>query len=95
MLHYYRIDITEGTDAAKINSNKEFIILYYWFFNNGFKFQDSVWNGDHDLTIFCLNTSDIVIITVKNVDFRRIIQDIKKSEVINLLKNYGKWLYAI
>ena len=33
------------------------------FFNHGFKFQDSVCNGCHDLTMLCLNLSDIAIIT--------------------------------
>ena len=39
------------------------------------------------MTVFCLNTSDIAIITVKNVDYRYIIHDINKSEAINLLEN--------
>ena len=60
------------------------MICQYWFFNHGFKLQDTVWNGCHDL---CLNISDIAIITVKNVDYRCIIHNISKSEAINLLKN--------
>ena len=36
-------------------------------FNHGFKFQDSICNGCHDLKMLCLNISDITIITVKNV----------------------------
>ena len=61
--------------------------MNYWFFNHGFKFDDSVCNGCHDLIILCLNISDIAIITVKNVDYRCIIHNIGKSEAINLLKN--------
>ena len=38
-------------------------------FNHGFEFQDSVWNGYHDLIILCLNTSNITIITVKGIDY--------------------------
>ena len=49
--------------------------------------QDSVCNGCHDLTSFCLNISDITIITVKNVDYRCIIHNISKSEAINLLES--------
>ena len=44
------------------------MICHFWFFNPGFKFQDSACNGCHDLTILCFNLSDIAIITVKNVD---------------------------
>ena len=42
----------------------------------------------HDLTMLYLNLSDIVIITVKIVDFRNIFDEISKSEAIHLLKNY-------
>ena len=62
------------------------MICHYWFFNHGFKFQDYVCNGCHDLTMVCLNLSDITIITVKNIDYRYIIHDISKSEVIILLE---------
>ena len=63
------------------------MICHYWFFNDGFEFQDSKWNGCHDLTMLSVNISDIAIITVKNVDYRCIIHNISKSEAINLLKN--------
>ena len=43
----------------------------------GFKFQDSVCNSCHDLTMLCVNFSDIDIITVKNVN------GISKSEAVN------------
>ena len=38
MLHYDRIDLSEGTYFAKSDDNKECIIFHYWFFNHGFKF---------------------------------------------------------
>ena len=31
MLYYDRIDISEGTDLAKSNRSKEFMICHYWF----------------------------------------------------------------
>ena len=62
------------------------MIFNFWFFNHGFKFQDSVCIGCHDLTILCLNISGITIITVKNIDYRCIIHNISKSEAINLLE---------
>ena len=46
------------------------MICRYWFFNRGFKFQDCLCNGWHDLTMLCLNISDIAVITVENVDYR-------------------------
>ena len=53
---------------AESNNSKEYMIFHYRFFNHGFKFQDSICNGCHDLTILSVNISDIAIITVKNVD---------------------------
>ena len=96
MLYYNRIDISEGIDLTKSNKSKECMICHYFIFNHGFKFQDSVRNGCHDLTMLRLNISDITIITVKNVDYRCIIHNISKSETINLLKSSvlrRSWVY--
>ena len=67
LLYYNRTDISEGDDLAKINKYKECRTYHYWFFNHGFKFQDYVWNGCHDLMMLCPNISDINIITDKKV----------------------------
>ena len=40
------------------------MICHNFFFNLGFKFQDYVCNGCHDLTMLSVNTSDIAIITI-------------------------------
>ena len=64
------------------------MIFHYWFLNHGFKFQDSLCNGCHGLTMLDVDISDIAIITIKNVDYRCIIHNISKSEAINLLENY-------
>ena len=66
---------------------KECIVCHYWFFNHGFKFQDPLCNGCNDLTMLCLNLIDIAIITIENVDYRCIIHNISKSDVIHLLEN--------
>ena len=87
MVYYDRIDIIEGIDLAKSNNSKECMICDYFFFNHGLEFQYSVCNGCHDLSMLCLNISDIAIITVKNVDYCCIIHNISKSEAINLLEN--------
>ena len=87
MLYYDRIDLSEGTDVAKSNNSKECTVWHYWFFNHGFKFQNSVCNSCHDLTMLCLDISDIAIITVKGVDYGCIIHNISKSGAIRLLEN--------
>ena len=54
------------------------MICRYWFFNHGFEFQDYVCNGCHDLTMFIVSISDIANITLKNVDYRCIIHNMKE-----------------
>ena len=61
------------------------MFCHYSLFNHGFKFQGSVCNGCHDLPILSVNTSDIAIISIKDVDYGCIIHYISKSEKINLL----------
>ena len=48
------LDISEGIDPAKSKTSKERQICHYFFFNQGFKFQDFVCNVRHDLSLFCL-----------------------------------------
>ena len=78
MLYYDRIDLSEGINPTKSYNSKECMICHYWCFNHGFKFQNSVCNGCHDLTTLCLNLSDIAIIIVKNVGYCCIFYDISK-----------------
>ena len=70
MLYYDRSVVNEEVNLAKHNKSKECMIFHYWFFDPGFKFQDYVCNGCHDLTMLRLNISDNTVITVKNVDYR-------------------------
>ena len=88
MLYYDIIDIGEGIDLAKSNNSKECMFSHYWLFDHGFEFQDYVCNGCHDLTMLCLNISNITIITIKIVDYRFIIHNNSKSEVIYSLKKF-------
>ena len=55
------------------------MICHCWFSNHGFKFQDYVCNGCHDLTMSSVNIGDIGIITLKNIDYHCIIHNISKS----------------
>ena len=69
MLYYDRIDLRGGIDPANSNNRKECMVCHYWFLNDGFKFQDYVCNGCHDLLISWVNISNIAITTVKSVLF--------------------------
>ena len=88
MLHCGRIDLSEGIDSTKSNNTNRYMVFCYRSFNHGFEFQDSVCNYCHALTMLCLDISDISVITIKGVDYRCIINGIRKSEAIRLLENY-------
>ena len=85
-LYYDRVNISEGIDPVKSNKSRECMICHYCLFDHGFKFQDYVCNGCHDLTMSSVKISDTAIISSKNVDYRCIIHN-SKSEAVNLLKN--------
>ena len=74
MLYYDRTDFSEGIDIIKNNNSKECIVCHYWFFKHGFNFQNSVSNDCYDSTMLYVNISDIAIITVKNVDYRLLME---------------------
>ena len=87
MLYSDRIYVSEGIDPTKSNKNIKCMICYYWFFNHGFKRQDSLCYGCHDLTMLSVNKSDIAIINIKNVDYCCIIHNISQYEAINLFES--------
>ena len=63
------------------------MVCQYWFFNHRFDFQDYVCNGCHDLTMLCLNISDITILLLLKVLLIFVfIHDVSKFEAMHLLK---------
>ena len=85
MLYYNRIDISEGSKLTK--SNRECMIYHYSFFNHRIECQDSVYKGCHGFTILSVNIRDIIIITIKNIDYRYMIYNFSTSKAVKLLKN--------
>ena len=71
----------------KVTTTKNVWFAITDFHNHEWKFQDSVCNGCHGLTMLSVNISNIAIITIKNVDYRCSVYNISKFEAINLLKN--------
>ena len=62
------------------------MISRYWFFNHGLKFQNSVCDGCHELTMMCLTISHAVIATVKGVDYYCIIYKLANLRQYNSRK---------
>ena len=89
MLHFNRIDVSEGIAVNKTNDWKEYHICHYWYFlDKWFKFQPNVWNGCHDSLMMSMNLSDIAIWNINGADYHCIINRISKNEAINMLQNY-------
>ena len=88
MLHFDRIDVSEGIDVNKTSESKECDICHYWYFlNKGFNFQSYICSICHDLVMLSMSLSDIVILNIKGADYRCIFSGISKSEAINLMQN--------
>ena len=89
MLYYDRIDVSEGIDVNKKSESKERDVCHYWYlFNHNFKFQPSICNRYHGLSVMSVNLSNIAILNIKGSDYCCIINLISKNEAIILLRNF-------
>ena len=87
MLYFDRIDVSEGTDVNKTIALHECVACHYRYFPEiNFRFQ-KVCNGCHDVFSIMIYISlyDIAILNICGVDYCCIINEINKSEAINLL----------
>ena len=51
MLQYEKIDASKRIDINKTSTSKECMLCYYWVFKDvGFKFEEHVCNGCHNLS---------------------------------------------
>ena len=89
MLHFDRIDVSEGIDVNKTSASKECGICHYWYFLNfSFMFQPNLCNTCHELLIMPMNLNrDIAILNIKGVDYHCIISLISKNEAIDVMEN--------
>ena len=87
MLYYDRIDVSQGIDANKTSVSKECIICHYWYLlDEEFKFQPSVFKGCHYILMMSMNLQEIGVLNIFSVDYLCIVNEISKSEAINLFK---------
>ena len=86
MLHYEKIDVSEGIDTNKTRLSKECMLCHYWYFRDvGFKFQPHVCNKCHDVLMTAAELKNIAILNVKGVDFTCILLGISRDEAVNRL----------
>lgn len=83
-----RIEVSKGIGVSKTTLSKECIICHYWYYlDEGFRFQLGVCRGSHDLLMVNLNLKSNAILIVHCVDYCCIIAIITKSETINVWRN--------
>ena len=88
MLQYEKIDVSEGIDVNKTSASKECELCHYWFFKViGFKFEEYVCNGCHDLLTKAYSLKNIAILSAKGTTFRCILWSISKNEALKKLNN--------
>ena len=86
MLDYDRIDISEGIDVNKTGLSKECDICHYWYFkDNGFKYEPYVCNGCHDLMQKAMSFNNIAIVYIKGNAYRIHFWYMSKNDAINIM----------
>ena len=82
MLRYQKIDVSEGIDVNKTSASKEYELFHYWFFKDiGFKFEEHVCNGCHDLVTMAHSLKNIAILTTKGATFRCLLMVLVKIKL--------------
>ena len=87
-MQYNKIDVSEGIDVNKTSASKGCGLCHYWFFKDiGFKFEEYVCNGCHDLLTMTNSLKDIAILSAKGDTFRCILMGISKNKASKRLNN--------
>ena len=88
MLHYEKINVSEGIDTNKTSASNECMLYHYWYFKDVvFKFEPHICNKCHDVLMTAYELKMIAILNVKGVDFRCILWGISRDEAVNRLNN--------
>ena len=88
MLQYEKIDVSEGNDVNKTSASEECEFCLYWLFKDvGFKFEEHVCNGCHDLLTIAHSLKNIVIMSAIRATFRFLLMDISKNKGLKRLNN--------
>ena len=79
MLQYQKIDVSDAS--------KECELCHYWLFKEiGFKFEEHVCNGCHDLLTMAYSLKNIAILRAKRATFRCLLMGTSKNEALKKIK---------
>ena len=80
--------LSKGIDFNKTNKSVECMICHYWYFkDNGFKYQPYFCNGCYDFSMIVQNLDDFLILKIKKVDYTCYMVGMNKKCAISLLNN--------
>ena len=83
-----KVDVSEGVDINKSSKSKECVIFHYQYSKNiGYNFKPNVCNECHDISMMAYELENTVIMNVKGVDYKYILQNITKNDATNRLNN--------
>ena len=87
MLQYKKIDVLKRIDVNKTSTSKECKLCHYWFFKDvGFKFEENVCNGCHDLLTMAYSLQNIAILGPKEATFKSLLMGTSKNEALTKIK---------
>ena len=85
-LEYERIDISEGVDVNKTSLSKECDLCHYWYFkDNGFKYENYLCNGLHNLIQKAMSFNDVAVVYVEGSAYRINFWYTSKNDAINIM----------
>ena len=88
MLQYKKIDASEGKDVDKTTASKECELCHYQLFKDvGFKFEEDVCNGCHDLLTITYSLKNIAILSAKRASFRCLLMGTSGNKALKKLNN--------
>ena len=88
MLQHQKIDVSETINVNKTSASKEYELCHYWFFKDlGFKFEEHICNGCHNLLMMAYSLKNIAILSAKGAAFRCLLMGISKNEGLKKLNN--------
>ena len=88
MLQYERIGISDRIDPDESDKSNECLICSYWYFLSGnFNFEKYFCNDCHDISMIAYESENIVILNVKDVDYRCLLWGVFEKEAVKLMNN--------
>ena len=81
MLQYEKINVSKGIDINKSNKSKECMICHYWYFLDlSYTYEPHICNGYHDISMVAYELENIVILNLKEVDYKCVIWNITRID---------------